>query len=56
MGNKDTTATGQHFNSPGHSMADLSITAIEQVKRTTYFIEKREKSYISDDLILYTKD
>ena len=26
------SATGQHFNQPGHSLADLSVSVIEQVK------------------------
>ena len=25
-------ATGQHFNLPGHSLADLMVTILEQVK------------------------
>ena len=32
--NKDTTtATGHHFNLPGHNMADKSITVVEQVQQ-----------------------
>ena len=32
--NRDTTtATGYHFNQPGHSLDDLRITVIEQVKK-----------------------
>ena len=26
----ETQATGKHFNSPGHSLADLSITVLEK--------------------------
>ena len=25
------TATGSHFNQPGHSLADMSVTVLEQV-------------------------
>ena len=32
--NKDTTtATGHHFNLPGHNLADLSITVVKQVRK-----------------------
>ena len=42
-------ATGAHFNQPGHSLANLRVTILEQVKvnstsyrkeRETYFINK----------------
>ena len=26
-------ATGEHFNLPGHSLADLTVTILEQTKR-----------------------
>ena len=29
----ETQATGKHFNSPGHSLADLSITVLEKVRK-----------------------
>ena len=29
----ETQATGKHFNSPGHSLADLSITVLEKLKK-----------------------
>jgi hypothetical protein len=45
--NKDSTATGQHFNSPGHSLADLSITVIEQVKKIDLgYRKEREEHHI----------
>ena len=43
VGNNDTTATGQHFNSPGHSIADLSITLIEQVKKNNMLYRKERE-------------
>ena len=30
----ETQANGKHFNSPGHSLADLSITVLEKVKKS----------------------
>ena len=46
--------TGDHFNLPGHSLADLQVTILEQVKkeddqyrkeRETYFINKFNTFY-----------
>ena len=35
LNNQDETqATGKHFNSPGHSLADLSITVLERAKKS----------------------
>jgi hypothetical protein len=47
--NKNTNqATGLHFNLPGHSLANLKITVIEQVKkRDEIYRKEREKFYIS---------
>ena len=54
MENKDSTATGQHFNSPGHSLADLSITVIEQVKKSDLVYRKeREEHHIRRFNTLY---
>ena len=47
-------ATGTHWNQPGHSMADMKFTVLEQVKyndrnyreeRETYFINKFDTFY-----------
>ena len=47
-------ATGAHFNLPGHSLANLTITILEQVKyqdkeyrkeRESYFIRKFNTFY-----------
>ena len=32
VNNQLTKATGEHFNLPGHSLADLSVKAIERAK------------------------
>ena len=47
VNNGDDTATGEHFNLPGHSLSDLSITILEQVKRKdTLYRKEREKYFI----------
>ena len=32
VNNSDETATGQHFNLPGHSLSDLTVTILEKVR------------------------
>ena len=45
--NHGVEATGQHFTQPGHSLSDISITAIEQVKRKdTLYRKEREEYFI----------
>ena len=46
--NKDTEkATGAHFNSPGHSVANLKISVIELVKkRSDIYRKEREDFFI----------
>ena len=39
----ETQATGKHFNSPGHSLGDLSSTDLEKGKKVMSSIEKKEK-------------
>ena len=42
-----TTATGEHFNEPGHSLSNLTITIIEKVKNNELnYRREREKLYI----------
>ena len=52
--NNHDTATGAHFNTPGHTLSDLTITTLEQVKnnnrsyreqREEYFIQKFNTAY-----------
>ena len=38
-------ATGSHFNAPGHSLSDLSMTVIEQVKKNDIFYRKERERY-----------
>ena len=47
-------ATGQHFDSPGHSLSDLCITVLERVRSNDYLYRKeREKYFIR---ILFTEE
>ena len=47
--NKHTDkATGEHFNQPGHNLANLNISILEQVKSTSEMYRKeRERYYIN---------
>ena len=38
-------ATGSHFNQAGHSLADLSVTVIEKVKKLDYAYRKEREEY-----------
>ena len=38
-------ATGQHFNLPGHSLADLMVTIIEQVRKSDTLYRKEREEY-----------
>ena len=53
--NNDTsTATGRHYNSPGHTLADLSITVLEQVRKNdTLYRTQREEYHIRRFNTLY---
>ena len=42
------TATGQHFNTPGHNVSNLTVTVIEKVKKRDESYRKiREKYHIN---------
>ena len=42
-----STATGAHFTQPGHSVNDLRITVIEQIKKQSdQYRKEREEYYI----------
>ena len=41
------TATGSHFNQLGHSLADISFTVLEQVRKNNdTYIKEREEYFI----------
>ena len=45
---KSKNTIGDHFNGPGHSMANMNILALEKVyKQGVKIIEKRESFYIN---------
>ena len=45
--NNHNTATGAHFNLPGHSVANISVTILEQVKKDDEnYRKEREKFFI----------
>jgi hypothetical protein len=47
INNVSSQATGAHFNLPGHSLSDLTVTIIEQVKQNdTLYREEREHYFI----------
>ena len=42
-----TKSTGEHFNTPGHNMADMQVTILEQLFNSDpQFRKTREKMYI----------
>ena len=43
--NRVDTATGKHFNSPGHTLGDLKIIAIEKSRKKNYIYRKRREEY-----------
>ena len=43
-------ATGAHFNLPGHSLADMSITVIEQTKNNNKQYRKERESIFLENL------
>ena len=41
-----TKSTGEHFNTPGHNMADMQVTILEQLFNSDpQFRKTREKMY-----------
>ena len=42
----ESRATGAHFNLPSHSLADLSVTILEQTKNDPDYRREREKYFI----------
>ena len=48
-------ATGDHFNLPGHSLADLSITILERVKKNDENYRKEREKYFINKLNTHYK-
>ena len=38
-------ATGEHFNLPGHNLADMTVTVLEQSKRNNLQYRKQREEY-----------
>ena len=38
--------TGNHFNSPGHSMANMTVTILEKVRKTEWQYRKEREKYL----------
>ena len=46
MNNLDESqATGKHFNSPGHSLSDLTIVILEKVRSSDDMYRKEREKY-----------
>ena len=45
VNNSPDNATGFHFNQPGHSLADISVTVIEQVRKSSNAYRKEREEY-----------
>ena len=44
--NKLNQPTGEHFNRPGHSLANLKITILEKMKTDSTLYRKERESYL----------
>ena len=40
-----TQATGEHFNLPGHSLSDITVTIIEQIKNKNEDYRKQRETF-----------
>ena len=45
VNNQEDTPTGEHFNSPGHSLADMTVTILEKVKSSDDLYRKEREKY-----------
>ena len=45
VNNHVDTATGSHFNQPGHSLADMSVTVLEYVRKNNDLYRKKHEEY-----------
>ena len=48
----DDTATGQHFNIPGHTLSDMTVTVLEKVKTSDMMYRKECDKYLIRKFIL----
>ena len=52
----EKNATGEHFNLPGHSLSDLSIVILEQVKKKDDLYRKESENTLLENSTHSTKD
>ena len=50
----ESQATGEHFNSPGHSLSDITI--LEKVKSTDHLYRKEREKYFIRKFNNFTQD
>ena len=48
-----SVATGEHFNLPGHSLANIKITILEQVKKNDILYRKEREKYLINKFNTY---
>jgi hypothetical protein len=51
----ESEATGKHFNSPGHSLSDLSIVIVEKVRSSDDMYRKERVKYFIRKFYTYYK-
>ena len=49
------TATGEHFNEPGHSLSDMTLTVLERVKSSDDMYRKEREKYFIRKFNTYYK-
>ena len=49
---EENTATGHHFNLPGHSMSDMSISVLERIRSYDPQYRKTRESYMIEQFDL----
>ena len=55
VNNDDDTATGEHFNQPGHSLSDMTLTVLERVKSSDDIYRKEREKYFIRKFNTYYK-
>ena len=51
----ESQATGKHFNSPGHSLSDLTIVILEKVRSSDDMYRKEREKYFIRKFNTYYK-
>ena len=55
VNNHDETPTGEHFNQPGHSLSDMTLTVLERVKSSDDMYRKEREKYFIRKFNIYYK-